>query len=102
MGCIWLGIFIAFVLFIKNYVKYYYRGVYLGEKAFQMAFVDLDKKARRLVIAFIMFMTMSVLLLLIDFDKCQYVLIRGALLGSAVYPALDNTFGDKDRYKFSI
>ena len=102
MGCIWLGIFIANVLFIYNYLKYYYLGVVKGYKAAAMLYKDLDRKARRIAMGFVMYMTMSVLVLIINFDKCQYILIRGALLGSAVYPALNNTFGDKDRYRFSL
>ena len=98
IGCIWLGMLLGFVLFIYNYFKFYDLGVRQGKKGALLSYRDMDKKARQIVMGFIMFLITTYLVCWINYDKFLEIVVRGICAGALVFPLL-NTWQGKVKFK---
>ena len=101
IGCVWIGFLLAFVLFFKDYRKYYRLGVIEGKKGSYLLYQDLDKRARKIALAFLMFLGMTYCFVFVNQHKFIQILLRGGLIAVAVIPALNKKYGNSDRYAFS-
>jgi len=91
---------IAFIMFFVDYQKYWYRGVRLGLKDYLLAYEDLERKVRRITIAFIMYFLLSYLLLVLFSKQFLDYVARGAFFSAVFFPLLNNHFSQKEKYRF--
>ena len=59
MGALWQFLLFAFILFIVYYIRYYHYGIRCNMRAYMLAYKDLDRMARPIVLAFLMFIIMT-------------------------------------------
>lgn len=65
-----------------------------------LAYEDLERKARRISIAFIMYFILSYILLVIFTSGFLDCVARGALLSAIVFPLSNAHFSQKEKYRF--
>ena len=68
LGVAWCLMFVCFILFIYKYINCYWRGVLKDEKLYYYQFVEIDPIARRIAVAFILFMVMTVMLCVAEYE----------------------------------
>jgi uncharacterized membrane protein (DUF485 family) len=83
---------IAFMMFFIEYYRLWYNGVRLGQKHCLMAYEDLERKVRRISIAFIMYFVMSYILLILFTKGFLDCVARGAILSALVFPITNAHF----------
>ena len=100
LGALWSGLLGAFLMFLYNYFYYYHMAYRRGNMEYMIAYKDLDRHARRIVVAFIMFICITVSICVIDFEAFCDVIIKGLLVNLIIIPALCWHYGDEKKYKF--
>ena len=101
LGGMWVGFLWLFVMFIYQYYTYYRKAIVEDKKEFKMIYRDMNKKIRKIVGAFIIFLLITICLLCSveeQFIKCA---LKGAALCAVVIPIMNGIYSDKKRFKFS-
>ena len=92
IGCIWIGVLLAFVLFIVEYLKHYNLGILQNKKEYKASYKEIEKQASKIIIGFVMFLATSIMMIEINYDKSITLLSRGALLGCIVFPLMHRKY----------
>ena len=87
--------------FYKYCIEYYQKAVVEDRKEFKDVYRTMEKTARQIAVAFLMFIITSVILL----AQLEWVFIKTVLKGGIVaviaIPILNSHYGDTKKFKFS-
>ena len=100
LGAIWLGMIIAFILFLYQYMHFYNEGVRNGKKEYEITYKQLDKSARKVVLGFIMFIVMSATLYYVETEPFVATVVKGAVVDMVLLPLLHWHYGNEDKFNF--
>ena len=60
----------------------------------------MEKAARRIVIGFLIFLTITGVMVVHEYDMFLLCLMKGSIVAVIVIPLLCNHYGDETKYKF--
>ena len=99
IGGFWLFALFCFILFFVYYFRYYHLAHRCNLKAYKMAYKDLDKIARNIAVAFMMFIGMTITFCLESYDPFLDCLKKGFVLNIMCSPIYYYIFGDEKEFK---
>lgn len=81
---------------------YYKKAVIDDDKAAKMIYRDLNKKSRRIVGAFILYLIITLSLIFAEEEAFLRCVWKGAVLAAIIIPSMNSYYGDKKRFKFTF
>ena len=100
IGGIWIGMGLAFILSIYQYFVFYNLGVRHGQEEYRITYKQMDKKVRKIVLGFFMFIVMSATLFYVEHEPFVRTILKGAVVDVVVLPLLHWHFGNEDKFNF--
>lgn len=88
----WLCLGIGFILFFYHYNNYHHLGVTLNQKSFKLAYDDMEKHARRISVAFLMYLATTYILLVIITESFLDCAVKGALVCGVLLPIINSHY----------
>ena len=98
IGGIWWSLLFCFVAFIYDYNWYYQQGVRNNIRSYKLVYDDMDKRARQIVLAFLMFLGFTFVILKLSFDGFYECLVRGLALSVIVLPLAHRHYSQPHKY----
>ena len=91
----------AFILFIFQYFRYHHKA-YSGEgnKSYELAYREIDKVARQIVVGFMLFLTVTFVVCKTNYEAFLESLQLGIVFNLLCSPIYYHYFGDRNEYKF--
>ena len=102
LGGMWVGFLWLFVMFMWKLNSFYQKGVVEDKKEYKILYRDMNKKSRKIVGAFIIFVMITICLLCSIEQEFLRCVMKGLVLCAAVIPIMNGYYGDKKRFKFSF
>ena len=93
---------IALCMFFYDYRMYYHRGVTCKDKSYKLVFDEMDKHARRIALAMIMYIMTTYILMVVITETFIDCAVKGCLLCAIVIPIVNSHYSNPDKYDFRL
>ena len=60
----------------------------------------MEKAARRIILGFLIFLTITAVVVMHEYDAFLLCLMKGSIVAIVIIPLLCNHYGDETKYKF--
>ena len=100
LGAVWILFFGLFIKFIYDYCSYYNLAVRQKQRAYESVYKSFDKIARKIVVCFIVFIIVTLVICMTDYEDFLLCLMKGAMIDIIIVPAVHWHYNDDTKYKF--
>ena len=99
-GGIWTLFMVCFCLFVFQYFRYYHKAYNQGNKGYELAYREIDKIARQIVVGFMLFLMVTFAVCKTSYEEFLLSLQLGMIFNLCISPIYYHYFGDRDEFKF--
>ena len=102
LGFVWNILAFSFVMFIYHWFAAYNKAKNdkTDNKIHKIAYRDIDKRARPIMVGFVMFSSLSLLLLCAIEDEFLRILKKGGICTAVILPMMHMYYSDEKRFRF--
>ena len=103
MGCMWIGFMWLFAMFFYQYnFVYYKKAITEDNKIYKSDYQQMQKISRKIALLFLFYMIITLCLLCHDEHVFLTAVFKGLMVAGIVIPIMNNHYGDKSKFKFSL